>query len=269
MFAKKFSLQAIQLSKFEKQVIGGTFLLLAGLAVVIFVQNYVKYASTAAYFSVRLSLLYNFIVFSTYTIFTPIIIKMAVQFPVGKESSRSNFLIHFGLSIVLGLAHMIFCNLVLYGLDLSSTPIFPRFITKYLTNVIHFHILAYWIILMLVSKRGKMASYNEATLDRFVIKQNKHTSFVELDQVYWIEALDHYQKLHTSDGFFIYNDSMANLVRLLPSEKFKRVHRSTIVNLSIIDALKRSEKQLSISLKNGHELPVGKSFKSEVRALFS
>ena len=269
MLAKKVNIQSVQLSRLEKKVLLISFLMLTVLGTIVFFQKYFKYASIVEDFSVTLSLIYNLIIFSTYAFFAPLVIKAVDRFPLGKENQLKNFTLHLSFSVLLGLLHMVLCNLILYSVDLATTPIFLRFIIKYLTGVIHIHLLTYWIIVALVHKKDWLGSKKSDALDRFVIKENKYTSFVELDQVHWIEALDHYQKLHTADGFFIYKDSMTNLMKRLPHEKFKRVHRSVIVNLSQIQGLRKSEKQLSISLSNGHELPVGKSFKSEVRSLFA
>ncbi|MEP1096312.1 MAG: LytTR family DNA-binding domain-containing protein [Cyclobacteriaceae bacterium] len=269
MLVKKVNIRSVQLSGVEKKVLLISFLMLTVFGTIVFFQKYVKYASSVEDFSVTLSLIYNLIIFSTYAFFAPLVIKAVDRYPLRKENQLKNFTLHLSFSVLLGLFHMVLCNLILYSIDLASSPIFARFITKYLTSVIHIHLLTYWIIVALVQKKEWFGSKSNTEIDRFVIKENKYTSFVELDQVHWIEALDHYQKLHTENGFFIYKDSMANLVKRLPAEKFKRVHRSTIVNLSQVQGLRKSEKQLSISLSNGHELPVGKSFKSEVRSLFS
>ncbi|MEQ9405684.1 MAG: LytTR family DNA-binding domain-containing protein [Cyclobacteriaceae bacterium] len=266
----KSSSYTIQLSKSETQFWIVSFLILSGLAIIVFAQNYVKYASSVEDFSVSLSLLYNLIVFATYSLFTPLIIRTVRRFPTGKGGKSMHLFVHLGLSVLLGLIHMLFCNLILYGIDLSSSPFFPRFITKYLTNVIHFHVLAYWAILGFVTIRGvNGVEKGNELLQRFVIQDNKHTRFLKLEEVYWIEALDHYQKLHTENGFFLYRDSMCNLELNLPKEKFKRIHRSAIVNLERMERLKKSNHQLMIELQNGQEVVVGKSFRTAIRHFFS
>ncbi|MEP5610798.1 MAG: LytTR family DNA-binding domain-containing protein [Cyclobacteriaceae bacterium] len=263
------NLPAAHPSTVGKRVLLISFLILTAVGTIVFLQKYFKYASIVEDFSITLSLVYNLIIFSTYALFAPLVAKAVQRYPLEREFQIKNFSLHLGFSILLGLLHMVFCNLILYSVDLASSAIFDRFIAKYLTNVIHIHLLTYWIIVALVSKKERSKIKNEQVIERFVIKENKHTTFVALDDVHWIEAIDHYQKLHTADSFYIYNDSMTNLVKQLPAEKFKRVHRSTIVNLAQIEGLKRHEKQLFLALASGRELRVGKSFKSVVRSLFS
>ncbi len=270
MLNGKSAINVPAFGKLERQYLGTSFLVLAILAIIVSAQKYAKHASTTEYYSLPLSVLYNFIVFSVYALFVPLIIKAVDRFPLRKDFTVNNFLFHLGLSIAFGLTHMLLCNLILYGIDLSSSPIFPRFITKYLTGVIHIHLMAYWVVLGFLSFRKKEhTEKNDERLDQFIIKENKYTSFLALEKVHWIEAIDHYQKLHTGDGFFIYKDSISNLEKQLPPDKFKRIHRSLIVNLSQIEGLKKSNNQLLVRLQCGQELMVGKSFRSEMKSLFS
>ena len=240
MSTKKLNTLTLPIKRLETRSLAVSFVLLTTLGVIVFFQKYIKYAATNEYFSAPLALLYHLIIFSTFALFTPLIIKAVKQHPIGKGYSWQNFGKHLVFSIILGLTHMLLCNLILYGLDLASSPIFPRFITKYLTNVIHFHLLTYWIIAGFASiYRDEVTRHKNSTLKRFVIKENRYTTLLELEEVYWIEAIDHYQKLHTENGFFIYKDSISNLSKNLPHDKFRRVHRSSIVNVEKVDGLKK------------------------------
>ncbi len=266
MLPKRTSSPILAIGPAEIRTLGFAFVGLTVIAVIVFTQNYVKHAHTTEYFSAPLSLAYNFIVYSSFALFVPIVVKASRRFPIGSDGLKRHIVVHIFLSLALGFAHMLFCNLVLYGVDLSSSPIFPRFLTKYLTNVIHFHLLAYWTVLAFVSDfRFKRKQQPHQLLERFVINHNRNSSILALDQVLWIEALDHYQKLHTKEGFSIYKDSMANLERQLP-EQFLRVHRSAIVNTDHIIEFKKNRSILEVS--GGLKVPVGKSFKTRVRLLF-
>ncbi len=256
----------LSLSKYETRIIVISFLFLVGLALLRSAQNYLKYAATVDYFSIPLTLLFNFIVFSSFVLFTPIIIRLTQRFPLAKHQ-LGNIGIHIGLSLGLVLLQMLLCNLILYVIDLSSSPIFPVFIKKYLTGFIQFHLLAYWIILLFISHKQRRETQPKY-LERFVIKDGHFTTTVARDQVHWIEALDHYQKLHTDTGFFLYKDTMANLVKQLPDDQFMRIHRSAIVNTQHIKGLRRADQQLLVKLENGEEVAVGKSYRSKVQALF-
>jgi DNA-binding LytR/AlgR family response regulator len=90
----------------------------------------------------------------------------------------------------------------------------------------------------------------------------KGTSLVKLkikDLIY-IEALENYVTLNTSEGKFTIHFTMKAIENQLPSKIFFRVHRSFIVNKSMIHSIKENSLELIIGneLKN---IPIGNSFR--------
>ena len=245
----------------------GAFLTL--IALIVMTQNYFKYGYSADY-SVGLSLAYNLIVYTTYAALSPLIFYFGRRFSLASNRPFKSFLVHLILSVTLGLTHMLFCNVLLYSVDLSSAIIFPRFISKYLTNVIHFHLLAYWAILLLSTYRKRKTSKQQAeitkTMERFTVKKNGRTYFLELEGVFWIEAMDHYQKVHLKNGYHVIKGSMKRLEDRLPSDRFLRIHRSHFVNLQHIQEVQKG-RDLRVSLKNGEELSVGPSYQKSLAAV--
>ncbi|MCE7993857.1 MAG: LytTR family transcriptional regulator [Roseivirga sp.] len=272
--AKSIELKSRNLS-LSRQV---KFTSLAGLAttliaLIVLAQNYYKHAAVVEDYSVKLSLIYNLIVYGTYALATPVILRLTDKIKLREGKWYWQFSAHLGLSIVLALIHMLFCNLFLFAIDLSSTPIFPRFIAKYLTNVIHIHLLIYWAIVLLVSfyrdlypsqKPPGVTAKN--LLSSFTVKENGRAFSVEFDQVYWIEAQDHYQKLHTSSGAHLIKNSMKNLETHLPSDTFKRAHRSYFINTGhIIARLNKYDGQKGefLELSCGITLKLGKAYRNQ------
>ncbi|GAB5526008.1 MAG: hypothetical protein Roseis2KO_38800 [Roseivirga sp.] len=271
--AKGLELNAVSPS-LSRQV---KFTSLAGLvttliALIVLAQNYYKYAAVVEDYSVKLSLIYNLIVYGTYALATPLILKLtdSIRLREGKWYWRISA--HLGISIALALVHMLFCNLFLFAIDLSSSPVFPRFIAKYLTNVIHIHLMIYWAIVLLVSfyrdlyPAEKTDTMPDADLlQHFTITENGRTFPLAFDQVYWIEAQDHYQKLHTASGSHLIKDSMKNLEAVLPENRFKRAHRSYFINTQHITALvKKHEARKGdfLELSNGVVLRLSKAYRS-------
>ncbi len=261
----------ISLRQSELKLTSLVGLFLTVIAIIVMTQNYFKYAYLGNY-SFGMSLAYNLIVYSTYALLTPLIFHLGQKFSIKEAPRTQRLLLHLALSVLFGLGHMIFCNVVLFSVDLSSSIIFPRFIAKYLTNVIHFHLLAYWAILLLMTFRSRKQEPQKKekiveTLERFRVDKNGRTFFVELDQVYWIEAMDHYQKIHTDAGYHVIKDVMKSLQEKLPSEHFIRIHRSYFANRKMIKALHKNS-DLTVILKNGETLKVGNSYKKAVLSLF-
>jgi DNA-binding LytR/AlgR family response regulator len=93
----------------------------------------------------------------------------------------------------------------------------------------------------------------------------KGSSLVKLKQrdIIFIEALENYVTLNTNDDKFTIHFTMKAIENQLPSGVFIRVHRSFIINKSMIQAIKESSLDLKVgdTLKN---IPVGKSFRDSL-----
>ena len=255
----------LKLNRRDLQFTGYVAVFLVATALIVLTQNYVKHAANADY-SVGLSLVYNLIVFGSYALLTPIILKLTALFPLRKHWVNG-LMIHLLLSVALALLHMLLCNLVLYAIDLSSSPIFPRFIKKYLTNVVHFHLLIYWAVVLVTrfyqkrESRPQVQPETAEQLEQFVIKSNGNALILTPGEVLWIEALDHYQKLHTAEGYHIIKDSMKHLEQVLP-DQFKRAHRSYFVNMDYVKSKSydKSSRASFLELQNGKRLRLGKAY---------
>ena len=76
----------------------------------------------------------------------------------------------------------------------------------------------------------------------------------------FVEALENYVTLNTNTDKYTIHFTMKAIENQLPSGVFLRVHRSFIINKSMIQAIKENSLDLMIgdSMKN---IPVGKSFR--------
>ncbi|WP_407353633.1 LytR/AlgR family response regulator transcription factor [Luteimonas sp. R10] len=84
---------------------------------------------------------------------------------------------------------------------------------------------------------------------------------VPLDTVDLITAEGDYVSLHVGQRSYLLKDTMASLESQLDPALFLRVHRSTIVNLSRIDSLRRlGPRRLSLVLATGRVAPVGPNY---------
>jgi DNA-binding LytR/AlgR family response regulator len=92
------------------------------------------------------------------------------------------------------------------------------------------------------------------------IKKDSSLIKLKLKDIIYIEALENYVTLNTNDKKFTIHFTMKAIENQLPSEMFIRVHRSFIVNKSMIQTIKENSLDLVVgdTLKN---FPVGKSFK--------
>lgn len=119
-----------------------------------------------------------------------------------------------------------------------------------------------------VNKANKL--HNEAlqmsgnTKDEIFIKK-KNSTLVRLsfDDILWVEALENYVIVSTFDDKFTIHFTMKAVIDKFPEVRFKRVHRSYIVNLSKIKMIE--DNVIIIETKQGNKIiPIGKSFKDNL-----
>jgi len=92
------------------------------------------------------------------------------------------------------------------------------------------------------------------------IKRGSALIRLKFKDIKYIEALENYVTLNTNNERFTIHFTMKGMENQLPSGIFIRIHRSFIVNKSLIHAIKEDTLDLIVgdTLKS---LPVGKSFK--------
>jgi DNA-binding LytR/AlgR family response regulator len=99
--------------------------------------------------------------------------------------------------------------------------------------------------------------------EEIFIKKGSSLVKLKLREIIYIEALENYVTLSTNDDKFTIHFTMKAIEHQLPSGVFIRVHRSFIINKSMIQAIKENSLDLNIggSLKS---IPVGKSFRDSL-----
>lgn len=78
---------------------------------------------------------------------------------------------------------------------------------------------------------------NDGMVERFTVKVGDTLEVHRADEIDWVEADEYYVKLHIGDKVHMVRQTMGSLEEQLPSDRFARIHRSTIVNLDRIVAL--------------------------------
>jgi DNA-binding LytR/AlgR family response regulator len=96
--------------------------------------------------------------------------------------------------------------------------------------------------------------------EEIFIKKGSSLVKLKLKDIIYIEALENYVTLNTNDDRFTIHFTMKAIENQLPSGVFIRVHRSYIINKSMIQTIK--ENSLDIIVGNAMKsIPVGKSFR--------
>ncbi len=95
------------------------------------------------------------------------------------------------------------------------------------------------------------------------IKNNSSLVRVKYEDILWIEALENYVVVNTFKDKFTIHFTMKAISDKMPSDKFVRVHRSFIVNLSKINVIE--DNSVVIKTESGSKvIPIGKSYKDQL-----
>ena len=99
--------------------------------------------------------------------------------------------------------------------------------------------------------------------EEIFIKKGSSLVKLKLTEIIFIEALENYVTLNTNDDKFTIHFTMKAIENQLPSGVFIRVHRSFIINKSMIQTIKENTLDLLVggSVKS---IPVGKSFRDSL-----
>src|SRR4026209_1250979 len=90
------------------------------------------------------------------------------------------------------------------------------------------------------------ASQSPSQTQRIVVKNGSKIKIIPVQDVFYLEAADDYVKVHTKEGVFLKNKTMAHFEAQLDEEQFVRCHRSYIVNVQQVTRIEVHEKDYHI-----------------------
>jgi two-component system LytT family response regulator len=105
-------------------------------------------------------------------------------------------------------------------------------------------------------------------VDRILVKGPHRVRLLPVDQISWIAADGMYVQLHTRDGAaHLHRALLGSLEGVLDERRFVRVHRSTIVNIDMVEELRQdAHGDHVIVLRDHTELRVGRRFRERLQA---
>ncbi len=93
----------------------------------------------------------------------------------------------------------------------------------------------------------------------FFVKTDKKYVKIDFDEVYFIEGVKDYVKIHTTTERHLVLINIKNIQLRLPDSKFIRVHKSYIVPVGKIATIEGNIIKIA-----GQEVPIGKEFRDQV-----
>jgi two-component system, LytTR family, response regulator len=105
-----------------------------------------------------------------------------------------------------------------------------------------------------------------ADVERIPIKSNGRIILLKTDDIDWIEAEHNYVRLHTRGVTHLIRETMSALEAKLNSKRFRRIHRSTIVNVERIREIQPWFRgDAIVLLDNGQKLTASRNFRDRLK----
>lgn len=103
------------------------------------------------------------------------------------------------------------------------------------------------------------SSGSDKESDYFFIKTDNKLFKIFYDQVLFVEALQNYVVVHTTDKKYMTYLTFKSVEEYLPSSRFIKVHKSFIISASKIESIEGNELRIGT-----HHIPVSRILKEEV-----
>jgi two-component system LytT family response regulator len=95
---------------------------------------------------------------------------------------------------------------------------------------------------------------------RLVVPNGTKDSFINVEEIEWIEAADYYSCLHIGTRSLMLREPIKQLAETLDPRRFVRIHRSAIVNIGCVrEILREGRKEGWVLLSNGNRLKMSKA----------
>jgi len=109
---------------------------------------------------------------------------------------------------------------------------------------------------------GKYMDKNKRDLSLpsyIVLQADKKTYKIEIADIEWIEAMGDYAKVKTIDKTLIVHQTLQRLSEQLPSELFRRIHKSYIISMSKLQYIEGNT-----ALVAGQKIPIGQTYRADL-----
>ena len=90
---------------------------------------------------------------------------------------------------------------------------------------------------------------------------------IEIEHVSLIAADRNYVRVHANNRTYEIRNTLAGIAAKLDTERFARVHRSFIVNLSHVLGVSMKDSSAAVTLNTGMEVPIGPNYREDFESV--
>jgi two-component system LytT family response regulator len=113
-----------------------------------------------------------------------------------------------------------------------------------------------------------IAARDQKWPQRLVVKNGERYEFVAVDLIDWIESANNYVELHCGPKAYLFGETLSSLETRLDPDRFLRIHRCRIVNLSRIVAVHPMlNGAYQVQLRDGVRLGTGRQYRQAMQRL--
>jgi two-component system, LytTR family, response regulator len=152
-----------------------------------------------------------------------------------------------------------------HALDYLTKPVEPERLQVALAHVKE-RIASKAALLTQEQFKSLLASFESGSVKRqehptrLLVHTGTKDSFVNVDDIEWIEAADYYACLHVGTKGFMLRETIKQLANTLDPKKFVRIHRSIIVNVDQVrEIFREGRSEGSVVLTSGQRLRMSKA----------
>ncbi|MEQ9405857.1 MAG: LytTR family DNA-binding domain-containing protein [Cyclobacteriaceae bacterium] len=229
-------------------VFSSIFLLI--IYILLMIQNVIRYVHHDSY-DPFIAIWYFAISFSTFLLVIPVFYRVEKRLFV--KGVNPFFLLSGILTVLTILVYFLLSNL---GLMLASyfdgfpSEVYAR---RYFGRDVLFHfIILGTAVYQIKNQEKKKGSLISGSLGRKEIT-------IQSSLVSWIEADDHYLKIHTPENSIMKRTTLEKMAEDLKPD-FVRIHRKYLVNKEHIIGKEKQQRDEYVILKSGTRLKIGRSY---------
>jgi two-component system, LytTR family, response regulator len=113
-----------------------------------------------------------------------------------------------------------------------------------------------------------VSALSPGPLTRLYARRGDRIVPIPVPSIFRIQAQGDYAEVHAATGVYLLHISLSELLERLDPQRFRRVHRSHVVNLDAVEHFRANEdRRLRIILRNGSEVVASRAASEELRKL--
>ena len=105
---------------------------------------------------------------------------------------------------------------------------------------------------------------------KITIRDRDSIKLIKIDSIAWVDAAGDYMCVHAEGETHIMRCTMTQLLEELDDDVFKRVHRSTIVNLNCIEeVIPHTKGEYFLQISHGERIKVSRNYRDTIKSFLT